>query len=665
VADDRDVRFDIIADDKASKPLSRVGEAAEDAADNLDDLKRSAKDAGDEVDRVGKKSDKASGRLARLGASAQLAARTTTKLVGSVAMVGSAIGPLALGLMAAGQAAAQFALSVAPAAAVLPSLAAGLLFVKATAAIAGPAIKKRLEPIGEELGKLGERIGKMATRHVPQLWAAFKKDNLPRVRANMELIAQAVDKAAVRMGNWVNSTRGHKAISLITGQTAGLMQRLADRAADVGIALGNMVNRVGDEGFKRLPAVIDKVADAVVRLIDGVSRGDVKKAFSDIANIGVKFRNAFVMLRDVGKWMGENTTAVKAFSDALAMVAIVAGVATGGWLIALGGALTLLANHWQEVKAAGQKALEWFRRFSAENPEVQQVLDNLRAGLARVQQGFRQLVDMVRPHVMPLMAALKDAWIEMAPAMSKLAPIIGAFVQAQLQGLGALLVVLLKVVTAFIRFMTASVRAMKIVGTQAALLKEQIRAHFFRAALSVGESVQKMLGFLGRMPGPAGAAARRAATAVGREMGRMRGSVADADAAVKRLRDRMAGLKSKKVRITVEQIYRNYGGENAARGRSRVQTGSLQARAAGGPVRRGASYWVGERGPEVVTMPAAGRVLSARDSAAAVAGGPGTGGGVHVTVNGFVGNSRELAAAVMRAVDTAHGRGLLRGGARG
>lgn len=665
MADERDVKFDIIADDKASRKLDRVGDAAEDAADDLDDLKRSAKDAGDEVDDAGKKADKAGDRLKRLGAKAAVAARTTAKLVGTVAMVGAASGPAALGLLAAGKAVAQFGMSVAPAAAVLPSLAAGLAFVAATAKLAGPAVQKRLEPIGKELGRLGDRIGRLATRHVPQLWASFKKANMGMISANMELMAKAFDKATVRMGRWVNGAEGMHAISMITGQTVGVVQQLADAAVDVGIALGRMVVRINEEGFTQFRKHIDGAADALVRLINGISRGDVEKAFRDISNVGVKVKNVFVMLRDIGRWMGENTGAVKGFSDALAGVAIVAGIASGGWMIALGGALTLLANHWDEVKRAGEKALAWFRRFRSENPAVQQVLDNLRAGVEKVKEGFRAFVDQVRPHVMPFLQALKDAWVEMAPAVSKLAPLVGEYLKTQLRAVGALLVVLLKASTAFLKFTTASVRAMKTVATQAQLLQQQIKAQFLRAALHVGESVQKMLGFLGRMPGPAGASARKAATAVGREMGRMRGSVAEADAKVKDLKNRLAGLKSKRVRLTVETVYRNYGGEAAARGRSRVQTGSLTgARAAGGPVRRGGTYLVGEQGPEIVTMPAAGRVLSTRDSAAAVAGAGAMQVHIHVP-SGFVGSPRELAAAVTRAMETAHGRGLLRGGARG
>lgn len=72
-------------------------------------------------------------------------------------------------------------------------------------------------------------------------------------------------------------------------------------------------------------------------------------------------------------------------------------------------------------------------------------------------------------------------------------------------------------------------------------------------------------------------------------------------------------------------------------------------RAAGGPVRAGGTYWVGERGPELVTFGAAGTVHNARDSARMAAGAGGN--SYQISVNVAPGaNPADAGRAIVAAI---------------
>lgn len=116
--------------------------------------------------------------------------------------------------------------------------------------------------------------------------------------------------------------------------------------------------------------------------------------------------------------------------------------------------------------------------------------------------------------------------------------------------------------------------------------------------------IQKMLEVLGKIPG-----FEWADTAAQKVKG--------ARDAVQGLSDKIAGVKSKTVTVTV--ITREVMASEASRDATKAR--NYAARALGGPVMPGQPYLVGEKGPEMIVPRAAGHVMTAKETASLAKGG--------------------------------------------
>lgn len=92
------------------------------------------------------------------------------------------------------------------------------------------------------------------------------------------------------------------------------------------------------------------------------------------------------------------------------------------------------------------------------------------------------------------------------------------------------------------------------------------------------------------------------------------------------------GIKDETVTLTVKTVYKNYGGDAAARGR--YKAAGLTGRASGGPA-HGLTL-VGERGPELVDFAQPVRVISNSNSKRLLSGGSAP--EVHIHLSGVVGD---------------------------
>jgi methyl-accepting chemotaxis protein len=341
----------------------------------------------------------------------------------NLAAWGSLTGPAVAGTLAivhGVEALGRGLVTVAPAVAVLPSIAAGFGLIAGTVKLAGPAMAQALKPVSEAVAGLRDHVGKLASEGLRQLATEFVHVNLPAIRSGMDAIAVSLNRVAVGVGQWLNSTAGQQAIGQITLSTAAAMRQLEAPLTRVVAAFGNLVARVGGGAITGVAGALSRVADATARWLDSLSKGDVDKALASLAGWGVKVREVFAVLRDVGNWLEENQGKVKAFSDAVAGIGIVLGAATGNWAAVAISAFSLIINHWQGVKQAlaGGAAL-FSDMFAAirNDPNVQGIFASMKADFKGFVDSFRKEIANIGPQWQALVTQLKAAWDQWGPVI--------------------------------------------------------------------------------------------------------------------------------------------------------------------------------------------------------------------------------------------------------
>lgn len=119
--------------------------------------------------------------------------------------------------------------------------------------------------------------------------------------------------------------------------------------------------------------------------------------------------------------------------------------------------------------------------------------------------------------------------------------------------------------------------------------------------------IEKMLGALGKLPGPLGAPFRKGAEMVSK----MRGGIdtlkekLDALPTSKRMQLK---LDARAANLTLEQFQYNLDRATSSLGKAGLSGPVIPGRAVGGPVSAGRSYLVGERGPELFTPHGGGHI---------------------------------------------------------
>ena len=479
---------------------------------------RAVRSASSNIEQLGKK----------INGSLGTAAKTIGKATSMVAAFASTLGPasVAVGLLV------KSLVNVTPALAVLPSLAAAVGLLAATAKIAGPAIVVAFKPVAELFGpngKLSQRIGALASKGLPQLARSFIRVNMPTIAKGMERIASAENKVVLGVGRWVNSARGQATIRDLVSATARASERLSGHVTKLAVAFGNMVGRVGSGAISKMGEWLGRAADAAGRLLGNTTKAKVDAALGALAGYGGKLKSTFTAILDVGSWMGANTEKVRAFSDALALVGITVGALTGNWAAVIVGSFTLLLNHWETVKGTFAGAPGWFsgvwKRISTD-PSLIRIWEATKANWTAAWTSLKATVSQFQPVFAQLVTNLKQMWADWGPVIATWAETL----KPVFVGLGIELGVFIGAVAAM--------------STAVAYWLHVLHGAFVSLADRVGAVMTSMLttvgafaGVMARIPGPMQGAFRAAAKA--------------AEDAKVRINTALAGIHSKTVSVDI------------------------------------------------------------------------------------------------------------------
>lgn len=352
--------------------------------------------------------------------------------IGTAAL--SAVGPMiAFGSRLAGLAvqAAHFAAAIAPAAASLPGLVGGFELLKGTALLAQPALQGALAPIIEAfvghrgkvngkqgfIGGLRDQIGELTAKGLPSLVRGFLRVNFPTIADAMKRIAVAMNGVLLGVGKWVNSIQGQVAIRGIVEGTAQAVQDLAPHVTKLAIAFGNMVAAAGPVAFEHLSKYLGAAADQAARFLGSITRGQVITAWQMVDHLGTSFEHFVQRLRSWGSaimdgvhWWKAHAEQIQRVRDILGIVTIAVGIATGGWIPALGAAVSLLVAHWREVTAVLDRVKQWFHGTSSSAQNVREVIGGLRDGVSDLVSWFKgQLLPALERGAHAVMPAIHTA----------------------------------------------------------------------------------------------------------------------------------------------------------------------------------------------------------------------------------------------------------------
>jgi hypothetical protein len=218
------------------------------------------------------------------------------------------------------------------------------------------------------------------------------------------------------------------------------------------VAFGNLAGRAADPAFKALTRFLGGILDKLTAWADNTSVEDINRALSDLAGYGKKLGATWSAIRDIGKWLGANEGAIKHFSDIAAGAAVALGIATGNIPAIVGGAVTLIINHWAELKKPFTDAIGWMKNIA---DAWQRDEGRIRIGEAimhAVESGRRAFMDMISnigPQWTQFVATLKKAWDEWAPIIAAWWNSGGRVIFASVgTALGAIVIALLNMSTA-------------------------------------------------------------------------------------------------------------------------------------------------------------------------------------------------------------------------
>lgn len=352
----RDVEIDVTANDRTDR-------GTKSAARNLDRLDRKVKAVDRSTDRMSKTLAGLEGKLRAAGGGATRAAVGFAKAAGALAAVAAnapALGglvPVLTGVAAQG----------APAAAALAVFGA----------VAGTVFGQVLKASADGATGLDRNMSR-AVKSLDALkdaWARFVKRNNPQI---LDMF-----------------TRGFRLLKELLPSLQPLF--------DAGLAGAQRFL-----GFLERKAAEGKIQAFLQWL--GQNAGAGIKRFGDATGPAVEAVKRFF---DVWR---ENQDAIDKARTALAGIAIVAGIASGGWLIALGGAVALATMHWDDLKGAVRDTRAWFDRGQGSAAVLKGALEGLQGAAGDL---YSWVNDRLNP-------SLQRAASYMSPALSEAADDLSA-----------------------------------------------------------------------------------------------------------------------------------------------------------------------------------------------------------------------------------------------
>lgn len=428
----RDIELRIVGkDDGASAAARKVGREFEQAAKKVDKLNDSIKKTG-------------SGKMPQLpkGLSKGL------KVGAGVAGVASLAGPgLSAGLGLAKTAAAfgKAMLSLTPLLGTLPTIAAGVGLIGFTVKAAAPGIKKGVAPITSEFTRMNEEVAKIAGRGLPELSRQFVKVNFPFIERAMRAIAVSTNSVVVSVGKWVNSATGQSMMRKLMEGTADASKRLAEGTTTLLLSIGNLMERLGGRPVRGFADGIARAEEAVARWLDRIDDDDIDKALANLHTWGRKIKETFSNVREVGQWLVDNQEQVKQFSNALAGIGLVVGLATGNWVAVLASSASLIINNWTAIKDTVSGVWNQLKN----DPQLQSILESAREAWNGFKNSFKEATKDLGKDWAEFTTSLKRAWEEWGPVIKVWWEVVGKPVLSALgTALGNTVIAVLNIATA-------------------------------------------------------------------------------------------------------------------------------------------------------------------------------------------------------------------------
>lgn len=664
----RSVEFDLLVTgtEAGGRKVERLGEKFDDLKDKVERLDgTTARVKG--IAKLEKDSDKLGATVATLAGEFLAAGKTVLKFASYAGLAAGAAGPLAIGLGAATVAVSTFAVETSGAALALLPLAAGALLVQRTLVSAGPAMLQAIEPLTKEWEKQQLVVGKLATQGVEPLAKAFARGNFHVIGRAQERIAEATNRTLIATLKWLNTTQAQKALAAIGDNTAKSFERLAPSVGEVAKSLVLLASRVSGVSFDTFTDVADRALRRLREWIDTLGRDDVARGFGRIKQASDAVVAGFRAIANAIQFVEENRQKILQLSDAILALTAVGAALTGGWVVALGASLLLLARHWDDVTAAAREAGEWFESLGPKVTSTQGTIESLRGGWERLKSGFKSFVDQVGPKVAGYIDSLTVAFIKAQPIISVAVDVLGRWYEVLLKVAGFLVGAIYSNLTRTITVLgevahAAGKMAQMFLGAFAAIVgpmatvAEKLRLPFAKELRGVADDARA-----------ASSKLERSLNAVDTDLAQK--EVRDLQGTVNRLKGKTVKTEADKRAIAeserrIEQLIRtihripssrsitvttyfdqvNRGSRNANFDGNRVTGGG---RAHGGPVTAGRTYIVGENQPELFVPKTNGTIIPKVPASFPRAMGGG-GGNVTIVIQApnYVGDKRDLVRAL-------------------
>jgi hypothetical protein len=617
----RSVEFDLLVSgtEVGGRKLERLADKVDDVTNSVKKLDgTTARIRG--VARLEKDSDGLADTMRSLAGRVGSAAAGVVKFASYLGLAAGAVGPLAIGLGVATAAIAKFAVEMSGAALALLPLAAGAAFVKLTFKGMGEQWKKSVEPITEGWKEQTAAVGELATKGIRPLAKEFVRANFPAIAAAQERIGRATNKVVIGFGKWLNSSAGVRVIKTLTGDTATAFEKLAPAVRSVGQSLLMLAARVSGVSFGTFTEQARRALNMLNGWIDTLGKDDVERGFKRIGDAARAVADGFRAISNAVKFVDENRQKILALSDAILGLTIVGAALTGGWIVAIGASLILLARHWNDVTAAVTNAKNTIADLPNRFTSLQGTLDSFSDAWAAVSEGFREVADRVGPRIQPMLQRVQDAFIRAQPLIAGVTTVLGGFIKALLQIAGPAIAGAVDAIGLFAESMGHA-------AFGAAMAAEQILAAF--VAL-----VQPLATLAKKLKLPFADAFQSFVDGAGRAKDRINSSMSQvktdlARTEIQRLQVKVNSLKGKTVKTEADRraialsearirdLQRTI---NSLRGKtvhSYVITHQMldpghragERRAAGGPVQAGRPYIVGEKRPELFVPRQSGRIV--------------------------------------------------------
>lgn len=649
-----------------SKVMSSTATNIDHTRDKVDRLDVSHRKLDVETRRTGVDNDRLGSIMRKLGSSIGSAAFGALKGVGAIGSLASVAVTAGLAVAKLAVATAHLAVATGPALAGLLPLAAGALLIKTTLVAAGPAMLKAISPLTEAWKKQTVEVGKLASAGLRPLAREFVKTNFPQIGAAMNSIATTANAAVTSFVKWADSAPGVKAIGQIVAGTAHMFERLAPAAVKVADSIVSLAGRASGVTFNAFSDGAGAALRKFSKFLDGISATDVHDAFDKIGSLARSAGKGFEALGDGLAWAGSHMKVIDEIRTAVAVLSIVIGVATGGWLIALGGAITLVVMNWGHLTDAFKTASAWISNLGQKFPSLTGPIDAAKGAVQDIKGAFSQFLDDVGPHVQPFIDKVGDAFIRLQPTISGIVSIVGGAIKVFLQFAGPLAGTILDAigfiidafsrVTEFVTFAIAGILdALAKMFQPIASLAKKLHLPFanaFQGMVDDAKNASKRM--------TDNIAKTKVDLAV-REMERLQRKVNTLKGKkVKTEADKAAIRESERqIREFQRQINAMHGanltiGINTVRTTSGSTAPGARGRAAGGPVAAGQPYIVGEHRPELFIPSQPGTIVPRVPAAFRGRGGAST---VMLTIDSGGSSMDDLLVQILRKAVRVKGGG--------